>query len=168
MNREFEIIWDCAIAERLGRGDLNVEMDIHGVLRAELEKRGLIGPDNRFWRCCHDIMLLSAPHQNRYDVVLMKPDQPERPEAHYPAVVAELKIWARMEGLLQDLTKIESLYGVNSVPSRSHPMRCTLYASWTWNECGTTQMTSPSDDTNGLSAWAKEGTESPCGSGTQD
>jgi len=121
MNREFEIIWDCAVAERLQRGDLNVEMDLQGIFRAELEKKGLIGPDNPFWRCYHDLMLLVAPHKVRYDIVLMKYEQPTQPELHIPSVVGELKIWNDLQAFQADLEKIEKLYGeLYPFPSRPY------------------------------------------------
>lgn len=110
MNLEFEKIWDERISERLKRGELNIEMDIGSAIRTELENKGLIGQQNPLWRCYQDLMLLRDPCKERYDLILMKYNSEDNPKSHYPAIVAEFKLWnTNIKYFDNDLKKVQKL-----------------------------------------------------------
>ena len=112
MNSRFIKIWDNEIGKHLAAGDINIEMDIQAIFRSQLEKQKLIAPSNPTWRCYHDLMLLKVPASLRYDMVLLKYENLNKPEKHFPAIVAEFKLWnSAIDVFDKDLNKLRMLFG---------------------------------------------------------
>jgi len=113
LRTRFEQIWDVAIRERLEKGDLHIEADLQAVFRCELETSGLVQPkaEEPPYRYYHNLMLLKANKQQRYDLVIMKYPSPGKPRQHYPAIVAEFKMWGHHVKLMDDVKKLQKLWG---------------------------------------------------------
>jgi hypothetical protein len=112
MNSKIINIWDNEIGSHLVAGDINIEMDIQTIFRSKLEKQKLIAPSNPTWRCYHDLMLLKVPNRLRYDMVLLKYENKDKPENHFPAIVVEFKLWNSKTNVFDnDLDKLKMLFG---------------------------------------------------------
>ena len=136
MNEIVEEIWDVKIKERLKQGDINVEMDIQTIFRSELESKlktemGIekFTWEGTGWRCYHDLLLLKSGENKseRYDMVLMKYEDEETLENHYPAIVVEFKCWNSATKVFDiDYYKLQELISGNRCPYDKRPFAVHL------------------------------------------